>query len=184
MRLFFLFFLLVSCGYRLLENDKNVSLQYVKGDEKGIFTKELVYALSSLGFDCSENADYVLDVSLENIQDNVIGYRFDRENDGRLKKNIMATENRKKIDAKISLISKKDRVVIWGPYVISACVDYDYVTQDSIRDLSFILPSGRRESVLAFSLGQLESIDSASNGALNSLYKILAKKVARAIEKR
>ncbi len=59
-------------------------------------------------------------------------------------------------------------------------MDYDYVTQDSLQDLSFVTSSGR-QTVLSFSLGQLESIESAKTAAKEALYKKLAKRIAEAL---
>ncbi|KPK32514.1 MAG: hypothetical protein AMS24_04055 [Chlamydiae bacterium SM23_39] len=183
---FFLFFFFLSCNYKLGNEyfkSSSINVPYIQGDKDGILTKELVFELAETGvFEYKNNsADFNLNISILNTFDEQIGYRFDRDNKGKRKKNIMATEGRKKIKAKISLFSKKEKKIIFGPKIIETDVDYDYVTQDSINDLSFILPNGKRETVLQFSLGQLESISAAQKATLLPLYKSLAKKIVKII---
>lgn len=183
----FIFLLCFGCSYHIGKSkffeDISIKVPYAIGDEEGILTKEVICEIASCDILKYKNskADFILNIEILDISNEKIGYRFDRENDGSLKKNIMPTESRRKIKAKISLFSKRDNREVFKPKIIKADVDYDYVTQDSVQDLSFILPNGRRETILNFSLGQLESIGSAEKAALNSLYKILAKKIVNII---
>jgi len=186
-KFFFLIFLLFfSCNYKIgndfFEN-ATVNIPYIQGDKDGALTTELVFELVETGVFKykKKSADFDLMISILNTSDKQIGYRFDRNNEGKRKKNIMATEGRRKIEVEVSLFSKKEKKIIFGPKIIETDIDYDYVTQDSINDLSFILPNGKRETVLQFSLGQLESVSTAQKTALNPLYKSLAKKIVGVI---
>jgi hypothetical protein len=183
MKYFFIFlvFLLFSCSYHLkqVRADKSINIPYVNGDFDGLLTKELIYQISSSGvFKYKQsNADYKLNINVDCITNDQIGFRYDRENDGKLKKFLMPTENRQKITATITIFSNEEDKVIWGPKTICADVDYDYVEQDDLKDLSFIDKEGQRTTVLAFSIGQMESINCAQEAALIPLYRSLCRKI-------
>jgi hypothetical protein len=178
---FFFSFYFTSCAYHLKQAQeiKSLNVHYIYGDNDGLLTKELIYQISSSGaFDYrTTNSDYILKVSIDNISNDQIGFRYDRHNDGTLKKFLMPTENRQKITASVSIISQKSDKVVFGPKTITADVDYDYVEQDSLKDLSFIDANSLRVPVLPFSVGQMESINSATEAALIPLYRILSQKI-------
>ncbi len=177
---FFLFFLFFSCSYHLKQNigEKSFNLHYVGGDFDGLLTKELICQIAASGvFEYKKSgADYKLKVNVENVTNDQIGYRYDRDNDGKLKKYLMPTESRQKISASVSIFSNSLDKVVWGPKTICADVDYDYVEQDDLKDLSFI-KDGERTTVLAFSIGQMESINCAQEASLLPLYRSLCKKI-------
>ena len=182
------FLLFNGCGYKwsLSQDSKNqisIDIPYVKGDTKGIFTKELIYLLSTQSpYTFSPNgAEYLLEVEFLDNSDSKIGYRRDRDkNTGAVLKNVVPTEGRKTVKVKAS-ISDKEGSIVWGPYEFSCFSDYDYVDQDSLSDLSFINTLGQRQTVLSFSLGQLESIGAAQDASENPLYRSLAQKIIDSI---
>ncbi len=85
------------------------------------------------------------------------------------------------MNAKVVLKETSSDQIIQGPFIISADTDYDYVDGDSIQDLAFINSEGQSITVLPFSLGQLESIESAQESATKPLYRKLAQKIADTI---
>ena len=62
--------------------------------------------------------------------------------------------------------------------MIRQTVDSDYVDQNSIRDLTFITTQGKPQTVLNFSLGQLDSVEGAHDDTTDVLYRRLSEKVA------
>lgn len=119
-----------------------------------------------------------LSVKILSLEDENIGYRKDVEQDtGSIKRRIIPSEGRKTIKVQVSLIEQEAEKIVKGPIIVSSSVDYDYVDQNSLNDLSFINRNGNRETVLRFSLGQLEAIDSAQEAALFPLYKSCARKI-------
>ncbi len=105
-----------------------------------------------------------------------IGFRIDPQLvDGKVRNNLLTTEERKSIAMEVSLCCGNE--VAFGPYQITADVDYDFVDGDSIRDLTFVSPAGETLTVLPFSLGQLEPVDSANEAAMRPLYRRLAQKI-------
>ena len=179
-------FLLTSCGYLAGKGDISspisMNVPYVKGDKDGMLTAELICNVSSTGcFSYEKTSHRILRVDITDLGNEQIGYRRDRHRDGSIKKNVKATEGREKIAVNVSIYDENKGEVIWGPFSFQSDVDYDYVDQDSLQDLSFIDSGGNRQTVLAFSLGQLESIESAKDAALLPLYRSLAKKIAEAL---
>ncbi|NGX33897.1 MAG: hypothetical protein K1060chlam1_00239 [Candidatus Anoxychlamydiales bacterium] len=183
----FLFLFLTSCGYHLgrSQNYQNaeISVPYIEKDLSGYFSQELIKQISyssNLNYKYS-NADYTLCVKIIDSNTSQIGYKYDRNNENVRQNNLRATEGRQKITARVELIDKNSNCTKFGPFDISANADFDYVDPDSLNDLSFIDPNGNRTTVLAFSLGQLESIESAKEAASKPLYEKLAKKIVDAI---
>ncbi len=189
-RLFYCFALcliLTGCNYHLGVGDNNsfptLSVDYVEGDFEGCFTEELVKQITTYGSFryAYVNSDIALRAKITDISNNQIGYKRDVGNDGKLKEYLMPTEGRQSITVKVSLVSQSSGEVLWGPNTITADVDYDYVNQDSLNDLSFFNNSNNRTTVLSFSLGQLESIESAKHAALTPLFRKVAQKIVDVI---
>ncbi len=176
-----------SCSYHMLGMDKNekvsLAVPFAEGDFNGLFTDAVVSSINSsteLNFD--PDADLVLKVAFLEEFSEKIGYKYDRETDGKLKKNLLPTENRQIVKLNVSIFSKAEEKVIFGPFQMSSDVDFDYVKEDSLEDLSFINQKNKRQTVLSYSLGQLESITAAEAAAKKALYKKTAKKLIETLD--
>ncbi|MGB7978640.1 MAG: hypothetical protein WCF19_05720 [Chlamydiales bacterium] len=190
LKLFSLLFLinfLVSCGYRWqpsgLEGGRpTITVPFVKGDEDGSFTSEIISCLSSSGLAdvVSHGGEYELRVSILGEESEKIGFRVDPQKvDGKIRKNLLAAEGRRRMTIEAALWSRDQ--CAFGPYKISADAEYDYIDGDSIQDLTFVNPAGVVVTVLPFSLGQLEPVESAEHAATRPLFARLARKIADAI---
>lgn len=181
--------LLTSCGYRFdspeaIANAVTISVPYIKGDPEGVLGAEIVRALSSSGqFDCVQTGGaLILEVTILAEGDDRIGFRYDRDpTSGKRRDNIVGTENRLTVSAIIKLIDSSTQEILIAPQIIRAYADYDYVDSNSILDLTFIAPDGRPQKVLDFSLGQLDSVESAHDDALAVIYRQLAQKIVDGI---
>lgn len=177
------FFLAFGCSYKMDTSDglvqKRVNVPFVIGDSDGRLTAALTYQLSSQGLleYSHSKADFILRAEVISLTNDKIGYKKDRDPDGKLRKNLMPIEGREKIEVRVTLLSNLNKEVVWGPKLFSTDIDYDYVDEDSVKDLSFINDSGQRETVLSFSLGQLESVFCAQEAALRPLYIKIAKNI-------
>lgn len=175
--------LLASCGYRFdLEDEgrRTISVPYVQGDYEGKLTDAIIRALSQSGaFEYQRNRGrYSLEVTIVGDNNERIGFRRDRSpSSGKVRKNIIGTENRRSLAAEVTLIDTVTDVRLLGPITVSAWADYDYVNENALNDLSFIDGAGIRESSIQFSLGQLDSKDSAERDVLLPLYWRLAQKI-------
>jgi len=156
---------------------------FISGDEQGILTSEIISALSSSGMVriVSHMPEYRLHVAILKQNNETIGFRRDPQKvHGGVKKNLLACEGRRVLEAEVVLRKVETDAVAWGPYRLSSDADYDYVDGDSIQDLTFVAPDGTPMIVLPFSLGQLESVESAQEAATQLLYRRLAKKIVDA----
>lgn len=191
-----LYILLVSlvgflggCGYRWQPDfptgiKPSISLSFISGDDDGTLTKEIIRTLVSSGiaYVRPDKGDYRLGVKVLSYQNQTVGYRKDRQKvTGEIRKNIVGCEGRNTVTVEATLYEKESDQVAFGPYTISAEVDYDYVDGDSLQDLTFINQEGNRIPVLPFSLGQLESVEAAQEASHRPLNEKLAKKIVDVI---
>ena len=180
-------FSLASCAYRWEPNYPNgirpsISVPFVSGDEDGRLTAEIIRTLGSSGLAdvVSSEGNYRLQVSILSNSVENIGYRQDPQKvDGKVRSTLLASEGRKTIAIEAALYRGDE--IVYGPYQIASDAEYDYVDGDSIQDLTFINPTGTLVTVLPFSLGQLESIESAQDAVARPLYSRLAQKVVETI---
>ena len=180
---------LAGCGYRWSPDfpeghRPTIVVPYVSADEDGTLTSEVIRTLTSSGIANvrTSHGDFLLKIAVVNGQNQTVGYRRDKQKvAGKISKNIVACEGRRSLSAEVTLYVGASDTIAAGPYTITADTDYDYVDGDSIQDLAFIDSHGVPTTVLPFSLGQLESIESAGEAASRPLYEKLAQKIADTI---
>lgn len=177
--------MLTGCGYHYQGSSSDagpisISVPYIPGDVEGQLNQAIVHKIAEdarFNYRRSGGA-MTLIVSVIDDDNTRIGYRYDRTPvSGKRRKNIVATENRRTLKAEVKLIDASTEEVIVGPAVVSADADYDYVDSNSVVDLTFVPPHGTPQTVLDFSLGQLDSIEGAHDGAATPVYHSLAQKI-------
>ncbi|MBX7067231.1 MAG: hypothetical protein K1X28_08375 [Parachlamydiales bacterium] len=147
-----------------------------------MLTAEIIEAISVSGLADvrSYGGEYTLQVVVIGEETDKIGFRIDPQKvHGKVRKNLLAIEGRRTMTIEATLCSRGE--VVHGPYRITADADYDYVDGDSVQDLTFVNSAGKVITVLPFSLGQLESSESAALASTTPLYRKLAQKVVDAI---
>ncbi len=176
--------LLTSCGYHTGADESTLSVPYFKGDTNGVLTDTVIKALAASGdFQYTDRGGtLLLEGTIISDANENIGYQFDRDPiSGQRIHRLVPNEGRREIIVQITLTDTCTQKVLYGPINISAYGDYDFVDSDSLRDTSFINPAGARESVLFFSLGQLDSIDGAKESSLDLIHRRLAVKIVEGI---
>lgn len=179
---------LTSCGYHVAEDEtpsfaSTITVPYVLGDSAGQLTSELVSQLSAEGFSClPHDGTLLLKVIIIQNENDRIGFRYEREHpSGHLTKHLLPVEGRKMVSAEVTLVDTTTDEVVLGPSIVKADADFDYVLFDSIKDLSFINESGRREKTIRFSLGQLDTVEGAQDDATLVVFRHLAAKIVDGI---
>ena len=190
-KLFSLILLLIlpSCGYRWHYDYPTASrptlmVPFIIGDEEALLTSELISCLDASGIAdiVPSRGDYRLEVKLNGCGNSQIGYRRDpHQINGKKKKNLVASEGRRTLTVEVSLYQGTSNELAGGPFTLTADADYDYVDGDSFKDLTFFSSSGALIEVLPFSLGQLESIESAQEVAQRALYRRISQKIVDVI---
>jgi len=175
-----------SCGYqyRFHSVDSSevatVEIPYIQGDSNALLHNALAYELSCSGHfrPVLSGGDLLLKVSLLEDSQDRIGFRYDRDNpSGTRNKNLLAVEDRRVIRAKVSCIQASSGAVLVDGYEVSSFADYDYTDPGSPQDLLFTAPSGGSESIIQFSLGQLDSYEGGHDAASSPVFKQLAQKI-------
>lgn len=178
-------YLLCGCGYHFEGKDATkdpmtISVPYIPGDATGNLNTLLVQTLNASGlFECQQSgSQWILEVSLIADNDERIGYRYDRDpTTGKRRKNIIGTENRHTVTAEVKVIDTYTGEILLGPETIKGFTEYDYVDSNSIRDLTFIPTGGNPNTVLDFSLGQLDSVEGAHEDSFLPAYQDLTRKI-------
>ena len=172
--------LLSSCGYQFVSSAKDpisLSIPFIAGDPEALLQTELTRSLASTGgFTVKPSGgEYTLVVSLEEDEDERVGFRYDRDNtEGTLEKNLLGVENRRHVKAKVSLIKASTGEELITDEAVKAFVVYDYTDPGSPRDLVF----SEKQSVMQFSLGQLDSYEGAFDSSSKPVFMQLAKSIA------
>lgn len=166
--------ILSSCSYQqglgggLSTTYSTISIPYVVGDRDGSLTSAIVKEIVRTGafeFRYSGGA-LILNVVVIDIDEEDIGFRYDRKKRGKLTKDIIPTEERMTIIVEVTVTEAASCCTVLGPVRLSACIDYDHDYYSS------------RDGVNIFSLGQLTDLDEAYNTAEIPLFKLIARKIA------
>lgn len=163
---------LTGCGYHAGEDGiaaqyRTLSVPGVKGDIDGDLTSAIVEKISMSGCfeyhrDCGAATLFVelIDVDEENV-----GFRYDRHKDGKIRKWIIPTETRLIATAEVTLVEFGSGRTLLGPVRLTASIDFDHDYYTC------------RNGVNIFSLGQLTDYDEAYDAAYHPLNRALAQKI-------
>lgn len=176
--LFFIFSvaacLLTSCGYRmgpggaLPTQYPSISVPFVEGDQDGALTAAIIKEIVRAGDFTYQyhGGSLTLKAKLIEIDEDNIGFRYDRKKRGKLTKDVIPTEERVTMVVELSVAEAASCRTILGPVLLSASVDYDHDYYSS------------RDGVNIFSLGQLTDLDAAYDAVQAPLNRAMAEKIA------
>ena len=170
---FLLAFLLTGCGYQFGEGELSqrfdtFSVRFAKGDLSGHLTEQVIRRVASetaLTY-VNDGADLELLLELVEVDEENVGFRYDRNKHNRRVDYIIPSETRLRAYVQLTLMDRARGCVLAGPTLLEADYefDHDYYTSHS--------------AVNIFSLGQVTDYDEAYEAALKPLYENLAQKVA------
>jgi len=164
--------LLSGCGYHfgqgsLISEYCTISIPFAVGDRDGDLTAALVKEMSRsapLEYTCGEG-DLTLLVTVVDIYDEHVGYRYDRKNDGRLKKSLIPVETRIYAVVDVTVMQTCSGCEVVGPARLKMYVDFDHDYYSVFDDVNVT------------SLGQLNDIDTARDSVYHPLNRAIAEKV-------
>ncbi|MDN3507513.1 MAG: LPS assembly lipoprotein LptE [Simkaniaceae bacterium] len=183
--LLFLLSLFAGCGYQIKTAPnaayRTVSVPYFEGDGDGRITAQVIQSLATETPYRYISGKGDLTLSGKVILNDVgqIGYKYDRTPAGALENRLVPDEGRSIVTVEFTLSSGDE--IILGPITVTGTGNFDFVNPDTINDLSFVDTTGATQSVLTFSLGQLDAKEGASDAALNVAYTEIASKIAHAV---
>lgn len=154
-----------DCG--LPSRYSTISVPYIEGDVDGSFTAALIRGITISGaFEYrSCGGALILYVKQVDLDEENIGFRYDRKKRGQLTKDIIPTETRTICTVEVSVVEAASGVTVLGPAILSGSVDFDH-------DYYF-----SRDGVNIFSLGQLSDIDAAYDAVQAPLNQVLTQKI-------
>ena len=166
-------------------DSRTISVSYLTGDDKGLLTDAVIKALSLSGsfkYVCN-NGDYTLKGEVIESKIQQTGYEYDKTiTTGERINRLIPNEGRAEKAALISLIDTSSGKTVYGPFSVKASSDFDFVNTDSVQSTSFLDVAGNRQSVLFFSLGQLDSEEGAQDISSEAVNKNLSKKIAEGVQ--
>ena|GEM_PF-1687917 len=150
-----------------IEQGKTVSVPYIEGDRRGVFTNELVHAIATNGHLRMQQgcADYSLRVCLLPPTDTNIGFNYAKEKNLSKSNILVSREARLSICATLTLIECASGQRVAGPTEVCSSLDYDFESDFS------------RQGVDDFSIGQIQMHNLAKSSAMDALAKLLAEKI-------
>lgn len=165
---------LSACGYRLGQGEglasrfTSIDVPYVTGDSDGSLTAAIIREVVRSGcfeYRSCEGSGLTLHVKQIDLDEDNIGFRYDRKKRGKLTKDIIPIETRATIFVEVFITDATSSQVLLGPVRLSASVDYDH---------DYYLS---RDGVNIFSLGQLSDLDAAYDAVQDPLNRLIAKKI-------
>lgn len=169
-----------SCHYSCPpKTPVSVSFPFVEGDTSGQLTQELVHAFyENPWFQYKNQAgDIQLHLKIISLNTEITGYRKDSLKGE--KKYLRPIEGKSRVGIEVKAFSMGCTEPLFPPFQVVSEIDFDYVDGNASSDLSFVDLEGKKETVLRFSLGQLEPKDSAEEACLLPLYHDLAQKMVQ-----
>jgi hypothetical protein len=164
--------LLTSCGYKMGTSDcitscSTVSVPYACGDYSGFFTQELIRAIS-IGSNLiytSNCAKYKLEVSIDCIKTEPIGFRYEQFYNGVIGKRLVASEEQLTLKANVSLKKCGTNQLVIPSFCVQETIEFDFEPETSPQNQT------------SYSLGQLDFENAAEDAAKIPLYRKLSKKI-------
>lgn len=163
--------LLNGCGYRgesesPILNYQAITVPFVDGDEDGSLTSAIVRAIStSCPIPYSQySGDLILRAKILDIDEDNVGYRYDRKKSGEIRKRLVPCETRLTVQVEVSVENRCGQQVL-PKVIITANEDFDHDYYSS------------RNEINIFSLGQLSEVDAARDTVISPVNALISKKI-------
>jgi len=167
-----LLYSLTACGYRvgnsgLTSKYSSISVPYVQGDVDGSLTAAITHQIARSGSFTyrADGGELLLIVKIVDLSDENVGFRYNRNKEGDLKKTIIPVETRLFITVEVVVTEAASGCVVLEPVRLFASMvcDHDYYSSAN--------------EVNRFSLGQLSDVDAAFEAVQRPLNEELALKI-------
>lgn len=162
-----------------------IAVPLIRGDDSGDLRNALARAVASVPgivYSSSPDAPYHLQVKIISDANEKIGYVWDEEPlTGAWIKRLYPNEGRRKVKISVALREMKTKKALIEPFELNGWADYDFVNPTALKMIEFTDEAGDQQSVLQYSLGQLDSEEGARSEAYSPIARTLADEVALAL---
>lgn len=176
-----LIFLLEGCHYQIERYPSEwqratLSIPYIEGDEEGALTSEVIKQITASGLfhyiNTASESDFLLKIEYLKSRIENVGFRYESNKHGKLKKFIIPSETRVHATIAYTLLENTTHKIVKGPITIEAYTTFDH-EYDKVT-----------HHVNQFSLGQLTNIEEAQKSAMlkGPLNRILASKIVESLK--
>lgn len=177
---------LAGCGYHHypISSQYRFDIPFIKGDKDGQLTASVIEALSKspfLRYDPAQPQIHIT-ANIDSVEAEQIGYQYRmKDNDSEVQDRLVPNEGRRSIMVTFHVKMPESK----EPYKIAVegTSDYDFVDPDSFKALAFNAPNGELVTVLAFSLGQLDSEEGAKLASFAPCYGQIAAKFSERLSR-
>lgn len=166
-------------SHNICEGPVPVSIPIIYHDDNGIFRNLLAKEISlSPDFVYKNRSSISLKLTRVEDEREVFGYMWDRDPiSGVRQDRLYPSEERRYLTYKVELIDEATEKEIVPSFTVSTSNHYDFVNPTSLRNIEFTLPDGSEQTVLQFSMGQLDSEEGAQSQSFISDYQSLARHI-------
>ncbi|PCI78368.1 hypothetical protein COB21_00610 [Candidatus Aerophobetes bacterium] len=166
----------------------SIAVPLVKGDSQGEITAAIIRGLcnNSICWEyqpSSSGAEYTVHLTVISQEKDPIGYRYDREDFTKTKiDRLIQDEVRRTLVLQGVLYRRGEKKPAVEPFRIEGSCAYDYINSHALFDAAFVNDEGDLESVLEFSLGQLDALDGAEDASRNALFESAAQNFVQGLD--
>jgi hypothetical protein len=179
-------FILTGCGYQQTTtalSSAPISIALVKNDENGLLRGQLAQKMGETNkfrYSSSSNAKYelLIDVSGDRIE--TVGHS---KGVGKSLGKLVPTEGNRFITAKVKVLEKASGKEVVAPFVVTASVDFDFITPSSEEDIYWKIPNGKKIETLKYSYGQLDAKETAEKECQEPLFDRLSSQIVSALSR-
>lgn len=158
-----------------------VAVELIKNDDRGLLRNALAARLSesrkfAYTSSATSRAKLVVDITKDSAENVGQGVIRDPKTKAMGDK-FIPTEANRTLFAKVSVVDRDNGKDLIEPFVVSASVDFDFVEPTSVNAVRHYRANGDETTLLQYSMGQLDSRESALGESASSIYDQLSKKI-------
>ncbi len=163
-----------------------ISISQIRGDENGDLRSDLAKHVShtpGMAYSSKRDARYRLDVKILEDASETIGYAWDEDPiTGEFIKRLYPNEGRRKLKASASLYDTVQEKIVVSSFTVEGVSDFDFVNPTALKNIEFIDRNEQKQSVLHYSLGQLDSEEGAKQESFRSISETIAAQIVRVLK--
>lgn len=164
-----------------------VAVELIKNDDRGLLRNALAARLSesrkfAYTSSASSRAKLVVEIKKDSCENIGQGPLVDPKTK-KMGNKFVPMEANRTLFAKVSVVDRESGKNLFEPFTVSATVDFDFIDPTNISAVRYYNPDGRETTTLQYSMGQLDSKESALGETSASIYDQLSKKIVAGLKR-